>query len=149
MGVVSDYRELEEGDLDVLLTGVGRFEILDFVSEEPFQTAKVKLLEEGFAEESNPDLFSKDLIVHFKKLMRGASLDDGDLGVLEEADFQTLVNSICAAVPIGPKDKQFLLELDCLHDRAETILSLMEDLLEQKRFVTEYSHLRPDDPMFN
>jgi Lon protease-like protein len=147
LGTISDFQELEDGKYDIVLSGIARFEILDFVADTPYQIARVKLLGEAYDEHEDDTMMSRALLDKFRLFLGG---EDSFTSYLEEeSDFHTLVNSLCSAIPIPPGDKQSLLEMTNVRVRAEATLSLIGELLNQKEFVAEYEHLRPDDPSSN
>ena len=92
-------------------------------------------------------MMSRALLDKFRLFLGG---EDSFTSYLEEeSDFHTIVNSLCSAIPIPPGDKQSLLEMTSVRVRAEVTLSLIGELLSQKEFVSEFEHLRPDDPVSN
>ena len=45
-GKITEYKSLEEGRYDILLSGSQRFRILEFVQETPYRTARVQWVKE-------------------------------------------------------------------------------------------------------
>lgn len=149
LGVISDYEELDDGRFDIVLTGVGRFEILEVISDSPYPKARVRMLDDLHASEETEIDQVQDLIRGFGTLVESEPYDRDELKLLLEADFETLVNSVCSAVTIPAADKQALLELDQLGARAQAVLSILNLLLSQKEMITGFEHLRPNEPGLN
>ena len=90
-----------------------------------------------------------ELVERFRTLVGEERLTDQEYAALREAGFPTLVNSLCAAVQIDLEDKQTLLEIDDVTERAEAVLAVVRQLQAQKDFVDAFSHLRPEHPTDN
>jgi Lon protease-like protein len=149
MGHISECQTLDSGDYEILLSGINRFEILKVSDEDPYRVARVKVLKERYLLNPEENLLMGSLIKLFKDLSVTREGTSAELEFLETADFETLVNSICTALPFSYLQKQMLLEQDCLKERADAVLELMNRLLVQKELVTEFAHLRPDDATAN
>lgn len=148
LGLITDYQEREEGKYDILLTGVSRFQLIEFVKEKPYRIARVRLLGDNRMDQPEDRDLRRRLISGYKRFS-GLEEDSEELEILEEAGFETLVNSVCSVLPLATEEKQRLLETDDVADRAEMTLEQVDNLLAQKEFVDAYAHLRPEDPLFN
>ncbi len=148
MGRIAEIRRLEQGKFDILLSGLSRFRIIEIEREAPYRIARVQLIAETLPEASLQDELAARLIGVFKTLTRDAP-KAFDPAVLEKFDFPTLVNSICATIQIDDLAKQELLEIDALEVRANEILLILQRLESQRRLVSQFEYLRPDDPSFN
>lgn len=148
VGKITEFRRVDGGKFDILLTGFSRFQIIEVVRQQPYRVAKVQLLaEDPPPAELQTDL-SNQLIRSFLALTR--NFPQGfDPEVLEQLDFPTLLNSICAAVQIDELSKQTLLETDSLEARAHEILRILQGLRSQQRLVSQFEHLRPEDARTN
>ena len=121
--------EMPDGGTSVIIQGKNRFEVESLVSEQPYFTAKIKLLSD-----QKPEVNDKE----FEAII--SSLKDLSLKIIQlstnippEASFAVkniesttfLVNFISSNSNINTIEKQKLLELDSLKNRA---LKLMEHL---------------------
>lgn len=149
LGVISDYKELEDGEFDIMLSGVCRFRILSLVTVSPYITARVSIIDEDFEQEYEDEEALQELLTCYRQLTKETGVDENLLRFLEDGDFPTVVNALCSSLPIAAQDKQSLLELDSIRNRAEEMLSIMGVLLDQRDLVSHFRHLRPDDPSKN
>jgi Lon protease-like protein len=68
---------------------------------------------------------------------------------LAELDFRTQINAVSSVLGIAPADKQRLLELDHLGERAHTLISILEQISSRQQLIDRFQHLRPDEPGSN
>lgn len=146
LGEISEVQELEDGRYDIVLSGVRRFRILEFVSEAPYRLARVELLEDPYLEQPEDQGLARQLITGLRDYLGPDKLGSAESELLATIDLMTLTNSVCSAVQIPLPDKQALLEVDEVRIRAEAVLVLLDQLLSRKRFIGGFSHLRPEDP---
>jgi Lon protease-like protein len=149
LGVISDFRKTEEGTYEIMLAGLTRFEILEISSSEPYQSARIKILQDPIQENIDEDFLGNRLMNQLRQLMGDDSEAMKELDLIENADFDTLINSVCSVLQVSPRHKQSLLEMESLRSRAESLIQLVKRLLADKELVISFSHLRPEDPMFN
>jgi Lon protease-like protein len=128
-GRVTTFNETEDNRYMITLTGISRFRLgarQDGFT--PYIRARVSWdgfeRDLGHAEtdrglDRGPFL---DLLARFLDL---ADLRT-DWDSLKEADDELLVNSLAMLLPLGPEDKQALLEAPTLATRRETLVALME-----------------------
>ncbi len=128
-GRVTAFSETEDGRYMITLTGISRFRL---VTEEsgftPYRRARVKWT--GFESdlgkaETDPD-FERDgffdlLGRYFNEM--GLSTDWESL---QNAEDELLINSLSMLCPLGPEEKQALLETPHLSDRRETLTTLLQ-----------------------
>ncbi len=148
MGEITELQRLEDGKFDILLAGRSRFRIIEIVQEAPYCQARVQLLSESLPDDPRQGELTNQLIEAYQSLIQEQP-KSFDPKVLSELNFPTLINSICASIPIGDSSKQQLLEINDLEIRAEQILLLLERLQVHQNLVSQFEHLRPDDPTFN
>ena len=148
-GKITEYKSLEEGRYDILLSGSQRFRILDFVQETPYRTARVQWLKEVLPSGPEASDIATELTLNFNQLNQESVSPEMNLDLLEKLDFSTLVNSICSSLSLSVYDKQQLLEMDNLKNRAKAILAVLKQQVLAGRFVSQFSHLKPEDPGVN
>lgn len=149
MGLITEHEKLEEGKYNILLSGRHRYRIIEFVQDAPYRVARVKLLKEIVPSGQETNEIAAELALSFRELNVESSSPHFDLEVLEQLNFPTLVNSICSSLNLSAYDKQQLLEMDCLKTRAETILAVLRQQVARKRFASQFSYLKPEDPSVN
>jgi Lon protease-like protein len=148
-GLITEYKSLEEGHYNILLSGHHRFRIMDFIQEEPYRVARVQLLKEILPSDREANEIATELALSFQELNLESVSSEMDLDLLEELDFPTLVNSICSSLSLSVYDKQQLLEMDNLKTRAQSILEVLKQQVSRGRFVSQFSYLKPEDPSVN
>ena len=148
-GKITEYKSLEEGRYDILLSGSQRFRILDFVQETPYRTARVQWLKEVLPSGPEASDIVTELTLNFNHLNQESVSPEMNLDLLEKLDFSTLVNSICSSLSLSVYDKQQLLEMDNLKNRAKAILAVLKQQVSAGRFVSQFIHLKPEDPGVN
>jgi ATP-dependent Lon protease len=121
--------EMPDGGTSVIIQGRSRFKIDKLISEKPYFTAKIKLLDDIKAENDDKEFEAivssiKDLSLKVIQLSTNIP-PEASFAVknIESAIF--LVNFVCSNTNISSAEKQKLLELDELKQRA---LNLMEHL---------------------
>jgi hypothetical protein len=149
LGIISDYRTTDEGTYEIMLAGLSRFKILEVSDSKPYQSARIRILQDQAYNSSNQELVSAHLMSQLKELMGDESEALKELEMIGNTDFDTLINSVCSVLQIPPRHKQTLLEMGDLQSRAESLIQLVRRLLSDKRLVVSFTHLRPEDPILN
>lgn len=154
MGLITQYKDLEEGRYNILLSGRHRYRIMEFVREAPYRVARVRLLQEVMPDKQEMNKISTELILGFRELTEANTqpgLEQPGLApdVIGKLDFPTLVNSVCSSLNLSVYDQQHLLEMNSLKVRAATILGILQRQVARKRMVSKFRHLQPEDPHVN
>lgn len=148
-GLITEYKNLEEGKYNILLNGCYRFRIMEFTQEVPYRIARVELLKEIIPSGREANEIANELALSIDKLNAEKVFSEVNLNLSDKLDFTTLVNSICSSLNLSVYDKQQLLEIDNLKTRAKTILAVLQQHISRGRFVSKFDHLKPDDPSVN
>ena len=151
MGLISECQELDEGKFNILLSGHQRYRIVDFMGGDssPYRMARVLLLDDVIPSSHDVREVATELLLLFRELNDEKTSPEYDLDVLEQLDFSTLVNSVCSTVNLSVYDKQLLLEMSAVKERAETVLDVLKRQVRRKRLLGRFQHLKPDDPRLN
>lgn len=146
MGIIETSSRYLDGRFDILLRGVVRYRILEEISQEPFRVARVVADPEFHGSpESIPELratlnqLAKRYLDHFP--------NEPELPEIESAPFDALVNAIGMALNIPGLEKQRLLEIDDLSERARTVERFLRERLELVDFLEPWR--KPVDPTRN
>lgn len=138
---------LPDGNTTIIIQGVARFEVTEFVQTEPYFTAKVELLKENFPSKLNKE--QKALMASVKenaqKILR-LNLDipretQFALDNIENPAF--LTHFLASNINAESADKQKLLEINDGIERAQQLLEyLLKDIqmLELKREIQSKAH---------
>ena len=149
MGLIAQYKPLEEGRYNILLSGRHRYRIMEFIQEAPYRVARVRLLDEVMPGGQEMNEISTELVRDFRELTEANIRPGLEPDVIEKLDFPTLINSICSSVNLPVYDQQQLLEMNSLKVRATTILGILRRQISRKGLVSKFRHLQPEDPHVN
>jgi Lon protease-like protein len=149
MGLITQYKDLEEGRYNILLSGRHRYRIIEFVQETPYRVARVRLLQEVMPERQEMNEISTELILGFRELTEANTQPGLEPDVIEKLDFPTLVNSVCSSLNFSVYDQQQLLEMNSVKVRATTLLGILQRQIARKRMVSKFRYLQPEDPHVN
>ncbi len=149
MGLITQYKHLEEGRYNILLSGRHRYRILEFIRDTPYRVARVRLLDEVLPSSQEMNEISTELVRGFRELNEGNTQLGLELDVIEKLDCPTLINSVCSSLNLSVFDQQQLLEMNSLKVRATTLLGILRRQISRQRVVSQFRHLQPDDPHVN
>ena len=149
MGLITQYKHLEEGRYNILLSGRHRYRILEFIRETPYRVARVRLLDEVLPSSQEMNEISTELVRGFRELNEGNTQLGLELDVIEKLDCPTLINSVCSSLNLSVFDQQQLLEMNSLKVRATTLLGILRRQISRQRVVSQFRHLQPEDPHVN
>lgn len=134
--------EMPNGNLTVILHGIEKFEIREFVSSEPFFKASVRPLKDLTPEKSNLELDA--LIDSVKEI--ALDIIGQSSNIPQEATFaiknissrRGIINFICSNIDLPDSDRQALLEAPGLIARARKLLEILireQQLIELKNEI--------------
>jgi ATP-dependent Lon protease len=149
LGIITDCHVEDEGSCQILIKGRRRCEIMDLLQQRSTEIARVRLLPETRLPVPGERRLSADIIGYFLEVVEPVFPPGSGAGLLRSLDFATLVNSICSCLNISVHAKQELLEANNLKERSARLLALLKLQKQQKRFVSDFTHLKPADPTLN
>jgi hypothetical protein len=155
LGKIEAHEKLPQGRFNILLRGLSRFEIVNFVQMEPYRIARIKLLDDDpFLLETNEQLSERntlfDLFVRYLNEVLGIELEEQKLE--RSGSLESVVNQVAAILDIPIYQKQQLLETSAVPKRYKVIRGIIDDrLLHVKRLRNVVQSIRvvPDDPNLN
>ena len=147
-GEIFQHEPLNDGKYDILLRGQWRFRILEFTRMEPYRTARVQKLPDPAGDLSRVPLLTKELKKDFSAWI-GGTRAEVDLSILDQLEFDALVNTISSYIGVSDSTKQRLLEHETLTSRAEDTLRILRRLCSQQEILGQFRHLYPKDPGVN
>ena len=128
-GRVTAMSETETGGYMITLSGVSRFRIGEEVDGfTPYRRACVDWIgfEDDLGEEQlDPDMNRGALMALLERFFEEADLST-DWGSMNEAEPETLINSLSMLCPFEPEERQALLEAETLPARREMLVTLIE-----------------------
>ncbi|UNE53586.1 LON peptidase substrate-binding domain-containing protein [Bartonella machadoae] len=138
IGRITNYNEMGNGHLFIILQGVCRFTLeQELMSATPYRTALIQPniqdleepnITENINRESLLDIVEKYLTIHEIEY---------NWNSIMQAPTPLLVNAFSALIPFTPAEKQALLEAPDIDIRAQTLLALTERSL-MKQTGTQY-----------
>jgi Lon protease-like protein len=155
VGKIEAHEKLPQGRLNILLRGLSRFEIVDFVRDEPYRIARIKLLDdEPFLLETDEQIVAREFFLNrFLRYLNdvlGIELEEQKLD--RSASLESIVNQVAAIIDIPILQKQHLLETSDVAERFDIVRGIIDDRLQhaQKlRNVVRQIKIVPDDPSMN
>ena len=140
-GRISQYRETNDGRLEIQLSGVCRYD----VSEELPTTRGYRLIipdwsrfAEDYADHEDVLHSGHSLLLHTLKRYFEANKLEIDWSMLERLPTGRLMNSLSMALPISDQDKQVLLETVAPLDRFNTFIAMLDSELDAPESVTRH-----------
>lgn len=126
--------EMPDGNSSVILQGLDRFEVAEFVEDDPFFVARVNLLNDVPPEETDTEYKAiaasiRDVMV--KTIQLSPNLPHESIFAIKNLDNnRLLVNFICSNIDIKSADKQQLLEKNIIKERALRLLEFLTKELQ-------------------
>src|SRR5690625_631019 len=137
--------KMPDGGTTVIIQGRSRFEVTDVLSDDPHFLAQVKLLEEEQPETDDKkeefDAYSSSIKELASKIIKlSPNIPNEADAILKNIDDKAfLIHFVASTLSSELKEKQQLLEMNNLSERAECLLKLLqteEQLAELKNKIT-------------
>jgi len=130
-GRVVEFRETDDGRFLITLSGVCRFEIARETTDgTPYRTVEPdwSAYVGDLASESEVDFDRARLVRGLRRYFKltGISVDWGDI---EASPCERLINALAMICPLGPGEKQALLEAPDLAHRAGLLIAMIEMII--------------------
>ncbi|MFQ5601923.1 MAG: LON peptidase substrate-binding domain-containing protein [bacterium] len=154
IGCVGDIQfseKLENGKYNILLYGLCRIKILQFVQESPYRIARVQFLKDrhvdhdDFNEHLETESFLR--LVH-KYLHLSGVKNVKDLFKIHAHSFESILNQAASILDFSTQEKQALLELNSLEMRHAHLKSLIKEKLTVLK-IARTPKFVPEDPSWN
>jgi len=145
-GIIEHAATLEDGRYNILLDGQVRFRIIEEVQTLPYRIARVMAApESAVGVDVAKELRSRlvDLSRRYLEHLPGPT----ELVEFETVTFQELANALIMSLTIDAEEKQRLLEIGSMMDRASSVADLLETRLVALEFLAPWR--RDGDPAFN
>lgn len=147
LGEIIRAEALEDGRFNLLLLGLVRIRIQEFVTEVPYRVIGARV--DPDRDEAEPEPAARDA---FRELVRRYARDvlERDPGpALDDEPLETLVNSAAANLEVGACERQALLQLRSLSKRMSRVSELMGERIRMRRLIRDAGVARPADPRLN
>lgn len=140
-GRITQYRETDDGRIEMVLSGVCRFDL----GEELPTTRGYRLVVSQWSRFYNDytdhhDTLSSthDLLIRALRAYLQSKNLDVDWAMLERLSTMRLLSSMCMALPLSEADKQLLLETVHPAERLNTFIAILESELSPPDTVTRH-----------
>ena len=147
VGEIVRVLEMPDGATTVIIQGKKRFNLEELVETEPYLSGKITLLEDVFPEKKDREFEAlastiKDLTI---KMMGALPNPPRDLifSIKNNKNLQYLINFSASNIPSGASEKQQLLLIDNLKERAYRLLFILNreyQLIELKTSIQMKTH---------
>jgi Lon protease-like protein len=128
-GRITSFAETSDGRYLITLTGAARFQVVnELPAQSPYRQVRVDFAPfEADLKASAEDVeFDRDRFLAALRAYLAHHALDLDWQTAQAAPEEALVNSLSMALPFDSKEKQALLEADCLWRRREALTALLE-----------------------
>lgn len=150
LGRITVAEPLDDGRFDIVLQGIGRVK-LDGYREAPggYFTASARLLRETLPDLQDPEVADEKARFLLVARRYGEQVLAGEYGkdfLNDVVPYEMLVSRAAHMLRTGVEQKQGLLTLDDVEERARKIEKEMSGQLDAQRAVDRFRHRRPDEP---
>ncbi|MCS5711725.1 endopeptidase La [Candidatus Berkiella aquae] len=143
LGAVSTILQLlklPDGTVKVLVEGIRRGRVTEYVQTEPFFLGKVEYVEDGQLREEEADILVRTLMSQFEKYVKLNKKIPPEIvtSVASIDEPGRLADTIAAHMSLKIQEKQNVLEIVSLRERLERLMALMEseiDLLQVEQRI--------------
>ncbi len=147
LGEIVRAEAQEDGRFNVLLLGVARIRIEEFLTEVPYRVVGATLLpdEPVVPPAASADQVFRTLLGRYFRTVLGRATGSG----IGDQTLETLVNTAAANVETDVLERQRLLETRSLAHRLARVSELMEEQIVARRAIRQARPQRPSDPRVN
>ena len=146
VGTIEKAVPLEDGRFNLVVRGDVRFRILEEVSKEPYRTARV-VAEPEVARDAEKAYAQREWLADLSRQYLRYLPDETAVPEIETVDLDALTNALIMSLNLDVEEKQKLLELSDVAERAEEIGTELSNRIESLSFLAPFR--RPADPSHN
>lgn len=146
LGTIEQAVPLEDGRFNIVLRGDVRFRILDEVSRVPYRTARV-VADPEHTREPQEAYEKREWLADVSRQYLRYLPDQTTVPEIETVSLDALANALIMSLNLDNEEKQRLLELSDVIERAEQIGTELAGRIESLRFLAGYR--RNGDPTHN
>jgi hypothetical protein len=156
IGDIEHHESLAEGRYNIALTGLERVRLVEGPREEGteklYRTSWTVADPERFPREGSAAVSERQLRLQslWSQLIVEIGAEEVEESRIEsDVSFEGLVNRIATSVALAAEEKQSLLELSDLVERAEALDSVLQEQILYWSAVRRFRNLSPNDPRVN
>ena len=145
MGTIARVRQmlkLPNGTIRVLVEGLSRARLLEFLKTEPHYQVRVREIIQEEAHDINVEALMRSVLDHFEQYLRlSKKMSPETLSAVSDIDEPgRLADVVASHLPLKMEDKQKILETVEVRERLETLLSMLNnerEVLELERKISQ------------
>ena len=146
IGTIEQAVPLDDGRFNILVRGEGRFRIVDEVKSEPYR--RVNAVEQPqIAADAQLAYAQRQWLADLSRQYLEYLPDQMEVPEIETVGLESLTNALIMSLNYDVSEKQRLLEIDELLQRAEEVGNELQSRIESMRFLKPYR--RDNDPSRN
>ncbi|PDZ38135.1 endopeptidase La [Bacillus cereus] len=129
VGKVKQMLKLPNGTLRVLVEGLHRAEVIEFIEEENVVQVSIKTVTEEVEDDLEEKAFMRTLLEHFEQYIKVSKKVSNETfaTVADVEEPGRLADLIASHLPIKTKQKQEILEIVSVKERLQTLISIIQD----------------------
>jgi len=126
---VKQMLKLPNGTLRVLVEGLHRAEVIEFIEEENVVQVSIKKVTEEVEDDLEEKAFMRTLLEHFEQYIKVSKKVSNETfaTVADVEEPGRLADLIASHLPIKTKQKQEILEIVSVKERLQTLISIIQD----------------------
>ncbi|AHX20490.1 MAG TPA: endopeptidase La [Bacillus sp. (in: Bacteria)] len=126
---VKQMLKLPNGTLRVLVEGLHRAEVIEFIEEENVVQVSIKTVTEEVEDDLEEKAFMRTLLEHFEQYIKVSKKVSNETfaTVADVEEPGRLADLIASHLPIKTKQKQEILEIVSVKERLQTLISIIQD----------------------
>jgi Lon protease-like protein len=146
LGTIEQFVTLDDGRYNLLVRGDVRFRIIDEVGRDPYRTARV-IVQPQITASTDDAYAQREWLADLSKQYLQYLPNQIPVPEIETVGLEPLTNALIMSLNVESEEKQKLLEIDDLIERAEQIGSELTNRIEMLQFLQPYR--RANDPSRN
>jgi Lon protease-like protein len=146
LGTIEQVVTLDDGRYNLLVRGDVRFRIVDEVMRDPYRTARV-IVQPQIAATSEDAYAQREWLADLAKQYLQFLPNQMPVPEIETVGLESLTNALIMSLNVESEEKQKLLEIDDMIERAEQIGNELSNRIETMQFLKPYR--RDHDPSKN
>ncbi|MDY6837911.1 MAG: endopeptidase La [Thermodesulfobacteriota bacterium] len=131
-GLILKMAKADEGGSQLLVQGIGRFQIKEYFSDKPYAYARVEPIAEQTVKSIEVDAMIHNLVGLFQKVVKLSPYLPKELAALAKSldDGGMLADLVASSLNINKDEKQSILEMQDIHERLREVSRLVNRELQ-------------------
>jgi Lon protease-like protein len=152
LGEIDSCKELDGGKYDIVLAGLHRVRLVREIEHAPYRLAEVERIDEAGYDDLSAEVIQRrnrlmGLFMRYTELATRGKSRSAEF--VPRRNFEALVNLVATTLNLPAEDKQYLLEIDDITERCDSVLPALQQHVETLVLVRNFEHLKPRDPARN